>query len=127
MLTETEKKALVEELSDRLGNIHPLTIINPHILTMVAEEAVMPIIERVIAERDLDALLDSVHPVAAIGWMFKTDDTDPERKWFSDVRYPYTEDIPYDCQTYMAQNGYGPTRTAAVQAAVKAAKEAQCG
>lgn len=67
----------------------------------------------------IDSLLDRVHPEAVLVWMCRKN-TD---QWLVEIRYPYTEDLPYDCQTYSNAVGIGPTRMEALRDAIQIVKE----
>ncbi len=110
MLTDTEKAGLVKELSKAIYDA-------------ASDDAqaiaydLLPIIERVIAERDMDGLPD--------GWFSLR--ADPRKDGTITVRFDVaTPGIMYLSQDDIPScSGTGTTLTAAIQAAVKAAKEAQ--
>lgn len=141
MLTDTEKATLVEELAEALrkwdNSTEEMDKIDwskslEDLYREQAATACLPIINRLLAERDLDALLDSVggeldfihdgkKGPASPHWY---EDPPAERRFRSRIiiRREQAGQAGYWITEY---RGTGPTRTAAVQAAVKAAKEAQ--
>ena len=68
-MTEDERDALVEELCDRLWDMPVLLDTTRPQRAMIAEEACLPTIDRLLAAHDLDALLDSVDGI--ITWTAK--------------------------------------------------------
>ena len=75
-------------------------------------EDVMPIIDRLLAERDIDAMLDAVHPQARLNYLGYADF---DLCWNA---YLWTPD-------FVATTGTGPTRTAAIADACRKAREEQ--
>ena len=72
-------------------------------------EDVMPIIDRLLAERDIDAMLDAVHPQARLNYLGYADF---DLCWNA---YLWTPD-------FVATTGTGPTRTAAIADACRKAR-----
>ena len=66
----------------------------------------------------LDELLDSVHQKAMISFVFQHD----SEPWIAGVRWPYTDELPIDSQTFASAEGTGPTRIDAIADAVRQAK-----
>ena len=127
-MNETERDALEKEL---IWALMPYTDTE-----FQAGLAVMTIIDRLLAERDIDAMLNAVHPKAKLTGVYEIDgqyeslrkhgeSVDPTTDlYYADIHWPYTEDIDYDCQTYNSKWGYGPTRVAAIADACRKAREA---
>lgn len=113
---------------------------------IVNTEAIMPIIDRLLADRtpdsftittstdgttvattghvhtpDLDAVLDAVHPECMIGMARHEYDG----VWYAEIRYPYTDSIPTDEQTFKESWATGPTRMSAIADACRKAREVQ--
>ena len=85
-------------------------------------QGLMPIINRLLAERDMDALLDGLHPDSALryverGRIWSGEYKSGEYKWFAGVDILNAETHMKDTST-----GTGPTRIAAIRAAVAKAK-----
>ena len=117
-LTEQERDDLVDELCDRLWDMPVLLDTTRPQRAMIAEEACLPIIERLLAANDLDALLDSVHPDAVTRSMYVDGD-----HCEADIGVPKYRDAggPH---TYRVFRGTGPKRMDALRDAVAKAKEA---
>ena len=75
-------------------------------------EDVMPIIDRLLAERDIDAMLDAVHPQARLNYLGYADF---DLCWNA---YLWTPD-------FVATTGTGPTRLEAIADACRKAREGQ--
>ena len=65
-MTEDERDALVEELCDRLWDMPVLLDTTRPQRAMIAEEACLPTIDRLLAAHDLDALLDSSRVIQTV-------------------------------------------------------------
>ena len=74
--------------------------------------AIMPIIDRLLAERDIDAMLDAVHPQARLNYLGYADF---DLCWNA---YLWTPD-------FVATTGTGPTRLEAIADACRKAREGQ--
>ena len=115
-MTEDERAALAEELAEAMGLTFGPGDVSPGPNEIAA---CLPIIERLLAERDIDALLDGVGGGAEIDAIGPTGDPkDPVGCW---IKWPGGTD-EFGTTEFEFQHGTGPKRMDALRDAVAAAK-----